>query len=364
VAGFWATNYLSKVEVKPEALGTYYTNNIPRYRVPERIQASYIEFSASNFLADADKELAKSTNFDNYINEAYNKRGTNFYKDTNGVALTEKVAKEKIKDEERLKLGYMFAHRKAADFGNKLYDQKTNSVATFEKFAAAEGYPVKVTPPFSASTGLEDTNFPSEFRERALQLRRDAPILYKPIQGDYAIFLLALKTSVPGELPTLDQIRDKVTADYKRSQALEMARKEADAFHTALTNGLAQKKSFADICKDAKVQPVTVTPFSASTNSVAGLDERINFRTLQSVAFELKPKEASQYLPTAEGGFIVYLKEKIPVSDAQVKSDLPDFLARLRAYRQNEAFNEWFRKEAEQAHLTAPKSWSEVSARK
>ena len=198
----------------------------------------------------------------------------------------------------------------------------------------------------------------------ALQLRKDAPILYKPIQGERAIYLLALKTNVPGELPTLEQIRDKVTADYKRSQAMEMARKEANTFHIALTNGLAQKKTFADICKEAKVKPVTVPPFSASTNAVAGLDERISFKTLQALAFELKPGEASQFLPNTEGGFIVYLKEKIPVSDAQVKTDFPDFLARLRAYRQNEAFNEWFRKEAEQAHLTAPKSWSEVSAKR
>ena len=364
VVGFWATNYLSKVEVKPDALATYYTNNIPRYRVPDRIQVSYVDFNASNFLAEADKELAKSTNFDTYIAEQYNKRGTNFYKDTNGIAMTEKAAKEKIRDEERLKLGYMLGHRKAAEFGNKLYDQRTNTVATFEKFAAAEGYPVKLSPPFSATTGLEDTNFPPDFRSMALQLRRDAPILYKPIQGDYSIYLLALKTNVPGELPALDQIRDKVTTDYKRSQAMELARKEGNAFHTAVTNGLAQKKSFDDIAREAKVTPTTIPPFSGSTNSVPGLDERISFRTLASVAFELKPGEASQFLPAMEGGFLVYLKQKIGVGDDQVKSQLPDYLARLRAYRQNEAFNEWFRKEAEQGRLTAPKSWSEVSSRK
>src|SRR5437762_1538953 len=74
-AGFWATNYMDKVEVKPDALATYYTNSMPRYRVPERVQVSYVEFGASNFLAEADKELAKATNFDAYINEQYTKRG-------------------------------------------------------------------------------------------------------------------------------------------------------------------------------------------------------------------------------------------------------------------------------------------------
>jgi len=84
-------------------------------------------------------------------------------------------------------------------------------------------------------------------------------------------------------------------------------------------------------------------------------------RTLQGVAFELKPGQASQFLPVSEGGFIVYLKEKIPVSGAQVNAELPDYFAKLRMYRQNEAFNGWFRKEAEQARLTLPKSQTELT---
>ena len=362
VVGFWATNYLDKVEVTNNAVAVFYTNRMSNYRVPERIGVSYVEFGASNFLAEADKQISEQTNFNNFVDQQFIKRGgTNFFKDTNGVPMTEKTAKEKIKEEARLELGYVTARRKAADFGTKLMDLKQQNLSSFEKLAAAEGYPVKVTQPFSATQGLEDTNFPPAFRQKALELRRESPILFSPIPGDHAVFVLALKTNLPSELPPLEQIRDKVTADYKRAQALEMARKEGMMFHTNLTNGLTLKKAFTNICAEAKVKPITVPPFSPSTNALAGLDERISFRTLQSIAFELKPGEASQFLPAMEGGFIIYLKEKIPVSDAQVKAELPDFLARLRVYRQNEAFNDWFRKEAEQYHLTFPKSQTEIA---
>jgi hypothetical protein len=37
-----------------------------------------------------------------------------------------------------------------------------------------------------------------------------------------------------------------------------------------------------------------------------------------------------------------------------VKDKLPEFVGRLRFYRQNEAFNQWFRKEAERAKLVVP----------
>ena len=362
VAGFWPSNYLSKVQVAPDAISKYYSNHLANYRIPERIQVNYIEFGASNFMAEAEKDINQKTNLNSYADGEYIRRGgTNTFKDTNGVPLAEKVAKEEIKNEALTHFALMSARRKAAEFGNKLLDQKQQTVQTFENLAAAEGYPVKLSPPFSASHGLDDTNFPTAFAEKALTLRRDNPILYTPLPGERAVYLLALKTNIPGEMPSLDKIRDKVTADYKQSQALEMARNDGKAFQTTLTNGLAQKKSFEEISKQAGIKPITVPPFSSTTNSIPGLDERISVRTLQGVAFELKPGQASQFLPVSDGGFIVYLKERIPVSDAQVKAELPDYFAKLRIYRQNEAFNGWFRKEAEQARLTLPKSQTELT---
>src|SRR2546430_4747030 len=335
VAGFWPSNYLSKVEVKPDAISKYYSNHLANYRIPERIQVAYVEFSASNFLAEAEKDINQKTNLNSFADGEYIRRGgTNTFKDTNGVPLAEKVAKEQIKNEQLTFSALMHARRKAADFGNKLLDQKQQTVQTFEKLAAAEGYPVKLTPPFSASQSLEDTNFPPAFSEKALALRKDNPIVYAPIPGERAVYLLALKTNVPGELPSLDKIRDKVTADYKHSQALEMARNAGKTFQTSVTNGLAPKKSFDEICAPAGIKPVQVPPFSSTTNAIAGLDERIPVRALQEIAFELKPGQASPFRPLAEGGFIAYLKERIPVSEAQVKAELPDYFGKLRIYRQ------------------------------
>ena len=363
VAGFWATNYLSKVQVSPDAISKYYSNHLSSYRIPERIQVSYIEFGPSNFLAEAEKEINQKTNLNTFAEGEYLRRGgTNTFKDTNGVPLSEKVAREQIKQETLTHFALMSARRKAAEFGNKLLDQKQQTLQTFEKLAAAEGYPVKISPPFSAMQGLDDTNFPPAFTEKALTLKKENPIFYAPIPGEHAIYLLALKTNLASELPSLEKIRDKVTADYKRSEALTLARNEGRSFHGIVTNGLAQKKTFDQLCAQANLKPIVVPPFAASTNAIAGLDERITFRTLVSDAFELKPGQAGEFKPAQEGGFIVYVKERIPVSDAQVKAELPEFFGKLRIYRQNEAFNDWFRREAEQARLTLPKSQTEVSA--
>jgi hypothetical protein len=202
---------------------------------------------------------------------------------------------------------------------------------------------------------LEDTEFPPEFRQQALKLTKDEPLAIKPIVGDQAVYIISLKEKIPSELPPLEKIQEKVTADYKNSQAQDAARKAGAAFHLTLTNGLAQSKAFNDICAEVKVQTVSLPPFSSSTESLTNIDERINYRQVQRLAEDLQPNKASAFTPMPpHGGLILYLRARLPVDEAKVKTELPGFTGRLRAYRQNEAFQQWFRKQAEQARLIMP----------
>jgi len=98
-----------------------------------------------------------------------------------------------------------------------------------------------------------------------------------------------------------------------------------------------------------------VPPFSpANADSLTNFSLSINPRMLSSIAAELEIGKASMFLPHPQGGLTAYLSAKIPVSDDKVKAELPEFIGRLRAYRQGEAFNAWFRRQAEQAKLILP----------
>ena len=357
VAGFWATNYLDKVTVTNEAVARFYTNRMAAYRIPERTVVSYVEFVATNFFADADKRLSEATNLSAFLDETYLRLGaTNqYFKDTNGVPLPEKEAKEKIKQDQRHLLALREAHRNANQFGTELMDQpEPNRVENLDKLAAAKGLTVKTTPPFNTVTGLDEEEFGEEFRERALKLTQSVPIAFNPIVSSNTVFVIALKSKVPSELPPLEKILDKVTADYKQAQAQEMARKDGTNFLAKLTNGLAQGKSFAELAAQERVKPLSVPPFSASTSTLTNLDPHINLRSLQQVAFDLKPGTASPFTPSPDGGFVAYVRAKLPLDEAKVAAELPQFITRMRLERQNEAFNQWFRKQAEQAKLFVP----------
>jgi hypothetical protein len=300
------------------------------------------------------------TNLETHITDYYLKLGTNLFKDTNGVALSEAAAKAKIKEEMRLEYGLQFARRAAAEFGSELMDTKPdpNKAQNLDRLAAAKGLPVQVSPSFDRFSGLEDTDFPEQFQTKALNLTPSNPTLFNPILGSNVVYVIALKQRIPPEFPPLDKIRDKVTTDAKLDAAAALARKEGTNFHTLLTNGLAQGKGFDDLCAQAKVQTIKLPPISSGTSSLTNLDVRVDLQRLQGALADLKPGQAGNFVPALrqiEGGWIPYLRARQPVSELKVQEEFPKFLAQLRAYRQVEAHNRWFGKQAEAAQVMLPR---------
>lgn len=377
LAAFWTSNFLSKVVITNGAIGSFYTNRMGFYRLPERQTLSYVEFSASNYLADADKKLGQLTNLNEIVSQYYfsGRGGTNSWTDDKGVPLPEAAAKEKIKEEIRLTEALLSARRAAAEFGNELMSQPDpNKVANFEKLAAGKGLTVRITKPFDRNTGLEE--FEDEMvgarsaedsspetvrdiiRERASTLTDERPVLFNAVPGKRAVYIIARKGKVPSELQPLDKIKDKVTTDYKTFMALDLTRKAGQAFQATLTNGLAAKKSFADICAAEKVKIIDMPPISAGTRSLTNVDERVSLRLLQGIALDMEVGKASPFVsaqPPTEGGFIVYAKSRPAIDETKLKAELPAFVNQMRVYRQNEAFQQWFRKQVELSKVAGPK---------
>src|SRR5258708_38924498 len=94
----------------PGAITQFYSNRLANYRIPERMQVSYVKFDITNFLTEADQDLAKTTNLSQRIDAVYQQRGTNYYKDVKSP----EEAKEKIREEMRKELSTIAARKKAS----------------------------------------------------------------------------------------------------------------------------------------------------------------------------------------------------------------------------------------------------------
>jgi hypothetical protein len=240
VVFFNASNYLANVSVTPEAVAQFYSNRIANYMIPDRVQVSYVQFPISNHLAEAQSALG--TNLSDLVEANYQRLGTNL----NALfpdAKTPDEYKAKIRERVIRERATAEAGQKANVFAHTLLDNQSTRLQDFDDLARTNGLTVGVTAPFDREEGPKDLEVGPEFTKMAFSLTPQEPF-NGPVLGRDAVYVIALLKRIPHETPPLDQIRDKVTADYKQSQALMLARQEGSSDYQVFTNRLAQGQTF------------------------------------------------------------------------------------------------------------------------
>ena len=347
---FSGSNYLAGVTVVPEAVTQFFTNRMADYRLPDRVQVKYVEFAATNYLAEAKKQFAEITNLNERIEAKYRELGTNYFRDAKSPA----EAKDKIRELMFKNQTLANAQKAANEFAHGgLFDLEPMRAENLDKFAKEKGLAVRVSEPFGRDYGPKDLAVRPDFTKRAFALSADEP-LGGPLVGDAAVYVIALNKKLPSEIPPLEKIRDQVTADYKYNQAMKAAMQAGEAFASALTNGLAKGKKFSAVCSEAKVRALPSPPFSLSTRALPPVEEHVSLNQFKRAAFSTPPGHSSGFVPTRDGGFVVFVREQLPLELAKMTADLPVFMDSVRQARQNEAFNDWFRKEAEKGLRDTP----------
>jgi hypothetical protein len=346
---FSASNYVSKVEVTPQAIGDFYTNYLASYRVPDRVQVVYVKFPLSDFLAEAKAELSRS-NLNEIVEANLQRMGTNYF----GGAKNAEEAREKIIEEIVRPTALSNARRRANEFARTFYEADQPKIEDLVNAAQKQNLKVQTSAPFDRENGPEDMEVGADFVRSAFSRTPEDPF-GQPHVGLDGVYVFGLSKRLASEIPPLEQIRDRVENDYKMTQAANLARQAGYVFHTTLTNGLAQGKGFAEMVKAAGVNSVELPPFSLATQSLPNdFDERVPLNMLKELAFATDAGTASPFQPTREGGVLVFVKNKLPVDDQKLSQEMPAFVNSLRRTRTEEAFQAWFRREAERGLRDIP----------
>ena len=87
---------------------------------------------------------------------------------------------------------------------------------------------------------------------------------------------------------------------------------------------------------------------------IEGLPPQVNPSSVRSTAFELAEGKTSSYMPGSDGGYILFVEKFLPVSEEEVKAELPEFVQQMRRQNAAEAFNDWFAHEIQLARLQLP----------
>jgi hypothetical protein len=343
---FSASNYLSSITVTPAVVAQFYTNYLADYRLPDRVQVSYVAFEVTNYLAQARAEWAK-TNFDELVGAYFRQVGEN-YKNSKSPA----EAKDKIREELIHDRAGNDARKDANDFANAVFNVEPAKPENLAAVAKQKGLPALVTAPFAAKFGPEEFTAPPGFTKAAFGLTPDVPFA-GPIAGPDAVYVLAFVKRLPSEIPPLDQIRERVTREYKWREATLLAQRTGTNFVRTLT-GMTADRGFASLCVAAGLEPQVLPAFSLSAQELPELGERTDLNQLKRAVFTTPVGKAGGFEATRDGGFIVYVQSRLPIDQAKMNSDLPQYLAAFRRERQNEAFSQWVNLEANRQLRNTP----------
>jgi hypothetical protein len=345
---FPVSNYLAGITVTPEQVSEYYSNRLVNYIIPEKVTVSYVQFAVTNFLPNAETEMG--TNLADLVERNLQSIGTNYQK---VAAKTAEEAKVKLRDELLRHQAMILANKKAIEFLQGLSLFQTNRAENLEALARTNGLAVSVTAPFDSKNEPPGLEVRPDFTKAAFALTAEDP-LTGPIVGEDGIYVIARDKQFPREIPALEQVRAKVEEDLKHNEATASALKAATAFYHAATNGLAQGKSFTNCCAEANLTSVPLPRFSLSTQTLQEMEGLVSLNLLKQAAYSTEPGKVSLVVPMEDGSMVLYVRGKLPVDVAKMQEEMPGFINYVRQKRQQEAFDDWFRKDAQKGLMETP----------
>jgi len=362
LVSFPATNFYTMTTPAEKDIEDFYTKRQADYRVPDRIQINYVELRISNYLARADKQLG--TNLNKNVDQAYLQADPAMFKDETGAPISAEAAKAKIKKQILQNVARSEATKDANSFLKDLSqghdDQHPYTPGDLTALAKARNLTVKTSEPFDQKTGPKDLAISPKYLRVLFSLRDDDPddkerseLYTSPLVGEEAVYVAGLQKRIPSQIQPLSAVHDKVAADYRQSKALELARAAGSRFESALGAGLAQGKTFDTMCAAQFIRPQNLSPFSLTSTSIPEMPDKSEFEQLQETAGRMRAGQCSPFIPTADGGFLLYVKAQLPVDEVTLQRDLPAFLARMRERLQIAAFNAWFNRQY-QLHFVPP----------
>ena len=338
---FAASNYLAQVAVAPDAVAQFYTNNLAVYREPDRVQVSYVFFNVTNYLASAQTELQNTNTFEEYVDSAYRQYGATEFAD----AKSPDEAKAKIRAVLYRNRALQDARQAANDFATAVFAEEPAKPENLVAYAKQKNQPFGITAPFSSSLGPEEFTAPAAFTKAAFELSADEPFA-GPIPAADGIYVIALANQLPSSIPSLEQIRSRVTQDFQDEAAVELARSAGTNFYYTLAVQMALGKSFAQAAVGAGLSPQVLPPFSLSSADLPDLGAGARIGQIKQAAFTTAPGHTSSFVPTGEGGFVLFVQQLLPIDTTKKSSELPQFTEQVRRARQGEAFNLWLQGEA------------------
>ncbi len=224
--------------------------------------------------------------------------------------------------------------KKAAEQSREIAQQIAQEVragASLEDVAAKHSIEVFQTRFFSEAEGVPTAGAGRDFTRQIFAAQTGS--LVGPYDAAGRFLLARVDEVKPSRIPPLEEIREQVIAQYRRQEADQLARDNAQAFFRAVT---AEGKDFEAAAAESRLSLTTTDFFRKGVN----IDDNLRFSPeVHDQAFSLQPGGVSTPVLVA-GKYIVFqVVEKTPFDEEAFQAQRASIAEQLAQQKRTEFFN-------------------------
>ncbi|HQU09924.1 MAG TPA: peptidyl-prolyl cis-trans isomerase, partial [Opitutales bacterium] len=279
------------------AVEAYYLAHSNDYEVPAQPDLGYLVFDDSQYLSKV------ATPSDEALHQYFDKHLASFKQGEEQTPAFDAVKQEVLTHYQQSQ-AHTLAAQAANDFTYVLFEQKIAfNTAAFTEALNAHHLDMQPLPHFDAEHIPTDTVFKRKDLQVAFAL--DTTVYYSdPISLPNGYGVLIYKDTLAAHIPTLDEVRKTVVADYRVSEKKRLFSEEGPRIQAALIAAMHAGKSFDDAAKELKIETEHFAPFSFENPAT-----QFPMQLLESVP-SLSVGEVSAMHTVERNGYWVYLHSK------------------------------------------------------
>lgn len=235
---------------------------------------------------------------------------------------------DEVKDSLRTQAVLNQAEKQATDIVDQLSRAiRQSSRIPLDDLAKQYHLTLGETRPVSASDPLLELANSQDVKDEIFRLRPGE--LSLPIHTDRGYVVLALKASVPAHQGTLEEVRDRVTSDFKKEQSVGQAKSKADELARRAKAGEKFDAAAKALGLDAKT--------SDSMSRDGSISGAASGKQL-GAAFSLKQGDVGAPLSLGQNWFVYRLAEKVEADPANFEVQKKQLTEELLQSKREMAF--------------------------
>lgn len=317
------TNFSPDIATDEEAIKKFFEQAGARYQEPEKREVRAIKFTAESRLKDvpaATEEQLKA-----YF-EANKAKFAPPAPPPGADGKAQPAPEAKFEDARAAVLAAVnneaaskLAGKAADDFTYALFESQAKpGSAELETFLTTRGVKAETLPAFASGQAPAGTNWSAQVTAQAFSLNADRTVSDPlPVGSDYVVLIYA--NTIPSRQPALDEVRARVTADYKEQERRRLFTEKGSTLRAQLDEKLKAGTAFATAANELGLTHQNFKDVSRQ-QPPKGLDYAV-FNQLD----ELPTGQISNMVTTAAKGIFVRIDSR-KEPDASATSFMAGFV--------------------------------------